>query len=122
MASPASSSVIVSCPSLLHVREETSAKKLVGVRHVAFFADRFRYHVTNGALSSEIGLSCLVLRTESRATFCSYSLQVACAYSHVLKMISQLYKSAVQKTRDVFELDRGVEWRRRHVDRKKMCH
>ena len=47
----------------------------------------------------------------------SYILQISCVYGHVLQMISGLIMFAVQKARDVFELNRGVEWRRRYVTR-----
>ena len=46
------------------------------------------------------------------------TVQFPCASGHVLWMISLLFKFAVSKARGVFELNRGVERRRRNVDRR----
>ena len=45
----------------------------------------------------------------------------ACVCGHVLWMNSQLFKFEVKKARDVFELNHGVERRRRNVDSEHVC-
>ena len=52
-------------------------------------------------------LSCCLVKS---AIDYSCTHQIACGYGHVLYKISRLPKFAVQKARDVFELNRGVEW------------